>query len=205
MEQKLIKSPLQRRISAICKRIMDIFGASALLVLLFPVMVICALGVKCSSPGSVIFRQQRVGYHNQVFCMYKFRSMCVNGETNTRWTTNQDERKTAFGAFLRKYSLDELPQLVNVLKGEMSLVGPRPEMPYFVEIFRDQIPNYMAKHQVRPGITGWAQIHGLRGDTSVQDRIRYDLYYIEHWSLLLDIRILWMTLIQGKFINNEQI
>ena len=136
--------------------------------------------------------------------MYKFRSMKLqrDDEEEKEWTTKNDPRKTKFGSFIRKTSIDELPQFFNVLKGDMSIVGPRPERPYFVEKFKEEIPKYMVKHQVRPGITGWAQVNGLRGDTSIKKRIDYDIYYIEHWSILLDIRIMLLTVING-FINKN--
>lgn len=136
--------------------------------------------------------------------MYKFRSMRVNDQQDTAWSRDRDDRRTGFGSFLRKCSLDELPQLINVLRGDMSLVGPRPEIPKFVEQFKEEIPLYMLKHQVRPGITGWAQVKGLRGDTSIEERIQHDLYYIENWSLLFDFRILLMTVFGGKFLNQEK-
>jgi len=197
--------PLDNWANAFCKRLMDIIGSSLLILITSPVMLVCALGVRLSSPGPIIFRQQRVGRNKKPFFMYKFRSMRVNDQQSTRWSTDRDERKTAFGAFLRKYSLDEFPQFFNVLKGDMSLVGPRPELPHFVEQFKDEIPLYMVKHQVRPGITGWAQVNGLRGDTSIQARIEHDIHYIENWSLWLDIKILLITLFGGKFKNNEQL
>ena len=137
--------------------------------------------------------------------MYKFRSMRVNSESNTAWSTNSDNRKTKFGSFIRKCSLDELPQFFNVFKGEMSLVGPRPELPHFVNRFKDEVPLYMVKHQVRPGITGWAQVNDLRGDTSIKARVEHDIYYIEHWSLLFDIKILFMTVFGAKFMNSEKL
>ena len=136
--------------------------------------------------------------------MYKFRSMRVNDQTDTAWSTNHDSRKTRFGALIRKYSIDELPQFFNVLKGDMSLVGPRPEIPHYVEQFREEIPLYMVKHQVRPGITGWAQVNGLRGDTSIEERIRCDIYYIENWTFFFDIKVLLMTIFRG-FVNQEQL
>ena len=138
------------------------------------------------------------------FTMYKFRSMRIQTEeeSSTQWTTENDPRKTRVGCFIRKTSIDELPQLFNVLKGDMSLVGPRPERPYFVERFKEKIPKYMIKHQVRPGITGWAQVNGWRGDTSIRKRIEYDLYYIENWTFSLDIKILIMTIFKG-FINRN--
>ena len=136
--------------------------------------------------------------------MYKFRSMRVNDSQDTGWSSNQDSRKTRFGSFIRKYSLDEFPQFWNVLKGDMSLVGPRPEVPFYVDQFKEEVPRYMLKHLVRPGITGWAQVNGLRGDTSIPKRIRCDIYYIENWSLWFDLKILFVTVFGGKFKNDEQ-
>lgn len=195
--------PLDNWINAFCKRAMDIVGALLLLIVTSPVMLLCAAGVKLSSPGPVIFKQKRVGLNKRTFYMYKFRSMRTNDGQDNRWSTDQDGRRTNFGAFMRKCSLDEFPQFFNVLKGDMSLVGPRPELPFFVERFKEEIPLYMVKHQVRPGITGWAQINGLRGDTSITARIEHDIYYIEHWSLLFDIEILLTTVLKGKFLNRE--
>ena len=195
--------PLDNWANAFCKRVMDIVGSALLLLVSSPVMLICAVGVKLSSPGPVIFRQERLGLNKKPFTMYKFRSMRVNSRQNTGWSSREDSRKTKFGSFIRKYSLDEFPQFWNVLKGDMSLVGPRPEVPYYVEQFKEEVPLYMVKHQVRPGITGWAQVNGYRGDTSIQARIEHDIYYIEHWSLLFDIKILWMTVFGGKFKNDE--
>lgn len=197
--------PLDNWGNAVCKRLVDIVGSLTLIALTLPIMVVCAIGVRLSSPGPVIFCQQRVGRNKKKFSMYKFRSMRVNSQQTTRWSTDRDERKTPFGAFLRKYSLDELPQFFNVLKGDMSLVGPRPELPHFVEQFKDEIPLYMVKHQVRPGITGWAQINDLRGDTSIRARVEHDIHYIENWSLWLDIKILFITVFKGKFKNSEQL
>ncbi len=194
--------PLDNFLNAFMKRSMDVVGAVLLIVLTAPLMLVTAIGVKLSSPGPIIFRQERVGRRNETFYMYKFRSMRVNDSEATGWSTNSDPRRTRFGSFIRKYSIDELPQFFNVLKGDMSLVGPRPEMPHYVERFRDDIPMYMVKHQVRPGITGWAQVHGLRGDTSIEERIRHDLYYIENWSTMLDVVILFRTLVCLK--NSEQ-
>ena len=160
--------------------------------------------MKMTSPGPVIFKQERVGLHNRTFCMYKFRSMAVQTkkEESKGWTVKNDPRVTNVGKFLRHTSLDELPQLFNILKGDMSLVGPRPERPQFVEKFKEEIPRYMVKHQVRPGLTGWAQVNGLRGDTSIRKRIEYDLYYIENWTLMMDIKIIFMTFFTG-FINKN--
>lgn len=199
----LRRIPLDNWANALCKRGMDIVGSLALIAVSAPLMVACAIGVKLSSPGPVIFKQKRVGLGKRPFYMYKFRSMYVNGTQGTAWSTNHDGRKTRFGAFMRKCSLDELPQFFNVLKGDMSLVGPRPEIPYYVEKFKEDVPLYMVKHQVRPGITGWAQVNGLRGDTSIKARVEHDVYYIEHWSVLFDIEILLKTVFGGKFVNGE--
>lgn len=196
--------PLTDSFNATIKRAVDIVGSIVCLILFSPIMLGTALAVKLSSPGDVIFRQERVGLHNRTFNMYKFRSMRVQApnEEKKEWTKAGDSRVTKVGRFIRKTSIDELPQLLNVLKGDMSLVGPRPERPFFVEKFREEIPRYMVKHQVRPGMTGWAQVNGYRGDTSIRKRIDYDLYYIENWSLGFDIRILFLTLIHG-FINKN--
>lgn len=195
--------PLDNWVNAFCKRAMDIAGSLVLILLTSPVMLVCAAGVKLSSPGPVIFKQERVGRNKKHFYMYKFRSMRVNSGESTEWSRNHDDRKTRFGAFMRKCSLDEFPQFFNVLKGDMSLVGPRPEIPYYVEQFKEDVPLYMVKHQVRPGITGWAQVNGLRGDTSIKARVEHDVYYIEHWSLLFDVEILLTTVFRGKFMNSE--
>lgn len=198
----LRRIPLDNLGNAFMKRSMDIIGSLLLILLSSPIMLAAAIGVKLSSPGPIIFRQKRVGLGKKKFYMYKFRSMRVNNASDTAWSTDSDDRKTRFGAFIRKFSIDELPQFFNVLKGDMSLVGPRPELPYYVEQFKEEIPLYMVKHQVRPGITGWAQVNGLRGDTSIAKRIRYDIFYIENWTLLFDIKILFMTLFKG--IKNQE-
>lgn len=195
--------PLDNWINSLLKRTVDVVGSLILIILSSPAMLVCAIGVKLSSPGPIIFRQERVGLNKRNFPMYKFRSMRTNDRQNTAWSTNEDSRKTPFGSFIRKYSLDELPQFFNVLKGDMSLVGPRPEIPFHVERFKEEIPLYMVKHQVRPGITGLAQIRGLRGDTSIEERIKCDIEYIEHWSFGLDIKILLVTVFGGKFKNSE--
>ena len=168
------------------------------------IMLIVALLIKLTSPGPIIFCQERVGLHNRPFKMYKFRSMEVQPESEEKkaWTVKNDPRVTPIGKFMRHTSIDELPQLFNILKGNMSLVGPRPERPFFVEKFREEIPRYMVKHQVRPGLTGWAQVNGYRGDTSIRKRIEYDLYYIENWSIGLDIKIIFLTFFKG-FINKN--
>lgn len=196
--------PLDNRANAIIKRTMDVCGALVLIVLTSPIMLIAAIGTKLSSPGPVIFKQERIGLNKKPFIMYKFRSMRVNDSEDSGWTTDADPRKTKFGAFIRKCSIDELPQFFNVLKGDMSLVGPRPELPHFVDKFKESIPLYMVKHQVRPGITGWAQVNGFRGDTSIEERVRCDLFYIENWSVLLDIKILLMTVFTA-LVNTEKL
>lgn len=200
----LRKLPLDNLGNAFVKRAVDIVGSAVLIALTSPIMLAVAIGVRLSSPGPIIFRQERVGLGKQPFMMYKFRSMRVNAEQSTGWSTNNDPRKTRFGSFIRKYSLDELPQFFNVLKGDMSLVGPRPEIPHFVSQFRDEVPQYLSRQQVRPGITGWAQVNGLRGDTSIPDRVRYDRWYIENWNLWLDLDILLRTVF-GGFMNSEVI
>ena len=191
--------PLTNTFNALVKRIMDIFGAIAAIVLFSPIMLFSVIMIKLTSPGPLIYKQERVGLHNRTFMMYKFRSMEVQPpeEEKKAWTVKNDPRVTNFGKFMRKTSIDELPQLFNVLKGEMSLVGPRPERPFFVEKFREEIPRYMIKHQVRPGLTGWAQVNGYRGNTSIRKRIEYDLYYIENWTIGLDVKILILTFFKG--------
>lgn len=201
----LRRIPLDNWGNAFCKRAMDIIGSLLLIIVSSPIMLVCAIGVRLSSPGPIIFKQERVGLNKKTFYMYKFRSMRVNSSEKTGWSTNNDDRKTRFGSFLRKCSLDEFPQFFNVLKGDMSLIGPRPEVPFYVEQFKEEVPLYMVKHQVRPGITGWAQVNDFRGDTSIKGRIEHDIYYIEHWSLLFDIKILFLTLFGGKFMNQEKL
>lgn len=196
--------PLDNFANAFVKRAVDILGSAVLLVLLSPLLLLCALGVRLSSPGPILFRQTRIGRDRKPFTMYKFRTMVVNAASDTAWSTRRDSRRTRFGSFLRRCSLDELPQLLCTLAGTMSLVGPRPEIPHFVDKFKDEIPLYMVRHQVRPGITGWAQINGFRGDTPIRERVEHDIYYIENWSLWFDIRILLATVFRGKFLNDEQ-
>lgn len=198
------KVPLSNSFNRFLKRTFDIFG-SLLLIILFSIpMAIVAAIIKATSPGPLIFKQERVGLHNRPFKMFKFRSMEVQDDSKEKqaWTVQNDPRVTPIGKFIRKTSLDELPQFFNVLKGDMSLVGPRPERPFFVEKFKEEIPRYMIKHQVRPGITGWAQVNGYRGDTSIRMRIDCDLYYIENWTFGMDIKILFLTVFKG-FINKN--
>ncbi|MCI9162055.1 MAG: undecaprenyl-phosphate glucose phosphotransferase [Lachnospiraceae bacterium] len=196
--------PLNDLLNATVKRAMDLCGAVAALILFSPVMAITAVVIKLTSPGPVIYSQERVGLHNRPFKMYKFRSMEVQSPSQEKgqWTRAHDPRVTPVGKVIRSTSIDELPQLFNVLVGSMSLVGPRPERPFFVERFKEEIPRYMIKHQVRPGMTGWAQINGYRGDTSIEKRIEHDLYYIENWTLGLDFKILFLTVFKG-FINKN--
>lgn len=198
--------PLDNLLYAAAKRAFDIFASFFGLIAISPLLLATAIGIKMTSPGPIIYKQTRIGKDRKVFTMYKFRSMRIdNNADTTTWGTSEDPRRTKFGAFLRKFSIDELPQLVNVLKGDMSLVGPRPERPFFVEKFRDEVPLYMLKHLVRPGITGWAQVNGWRGDTSILERIKCDMYYIENWSMLLDIKILIMTVFKGIVNPNEKL
>ena len=196
--------PLTNSFNMICKRAMDIVGAIVAIIIFSPVMLVTAVLVKTTSKGPLIYKQERVGLHNQTFQMYKFRSMEVQSAKSEKraWTVRDDPSVTKVGRVIRKTSIDELPQLFNILKGDMSLVGPRPERPFFVEKFREEIPRYMVKHQVRPGLTGWAQVNGYRGDTSIKKRIEYDLYYIENWTMGLDIKILFLTFFKG-FVNKN--
>lgn len=196
--------PLTNTANMLMKRVMDIFGAIVAIILFSPFMLVAAIGIKLTSKGPLIFKQERVGLHNRPFKMYKFRTMEVQKEEEEKkgWTKKDDPRVTKIGKILRKTSIDEMPQFFNVLKGDMSLVGPRPERPLFVEKFREEIPRYMIKHQVRPGLTGWAQVNGYRGDTSIRKRIEYDLYYIENWTMGFDLKILFLTFFKG-FINKN--
>lgn len=197
-------TPLDNIGGAFIKRAGDIVISLLMIIVLSPLLLFTAIGVRLSSSGPILFKQQRVGKDKKVFSMLKFRSMRVNSEETTAWSTQEDPRRTKFGSFIRKYSIDELPQLFNVLIGDMSLVGPRPELPFFVEQFKETIPLYLVRQQVRPGITGWAQINGLRGDTSIKRRVEFDIWYIENWSVGLDISILFNTIFKGKFKNEEK-
>ncbi len=182
---------------AALKRAMDLVGAAIGLILFSPLMLLTALLIKLDSPGPVFYTQERMGLDAKPFMILKFRSMRKDAEAETGpvWATEEDPRCTRLGAFIRRFSIDELPQLINVLLGEMSLVGPRPERPPFVKQFEQSIPRYMERHRVKAGMTGWAQIHGLRGYTSIYERTKYDLWYIENWSLLLDIKIILKTIL----------
>lgn len=206
-ESKLINlysMPLDDFVMQAVKRCMDIVFSLLAIILLSPLLLTIALGVKLSSPGPVFFLQERVGYNRKPFTMIKFRSMVVNASEKTGWSTAEDQRRTVFGRFIRKTSLDELPQLFNVLAGQMSLVGPRPEVPYYVDQFRNSIPQYLLRQRIRPGMTGWAQVNGLRGDTDIKGRVEYDLWYINNWCIRLDMVILLRT-VMGGFLNEEVI
>lgn len=196
--------PLTNTLNWMAKRAVDIIGSFLGIVISSPIMLVAAIAVRCTSRGPVIFKQERVGLHNKPFQMYKFRTMEMQKPSveQKAWTVKDDPRVTSVGRILRKTSLDELPQLFNILVGEMSLVGPRPERPHFVEQFKEEIPRYMIKHQVRPGLTGWAQINGYRGDTSIRKRIEYDLFYIENWTMTFDMKIMFLTVFRG-FINKN--
>ncbi|MBR1477821.1 MAG: undecaprenyl-phosphate glucose phosphotransferase [Lachnospiraceae bacterium] len=196
--------PLTNTGNILLKRIVDVVGALCGIIITSPIMLVTALLVRLSSPGPIIFKQERIGLHNRPFNMYKFRSMEVQAPSSEAkaWTVKNDPRVTGIGKFIRKTSIDELPQLFNILKGDMSLVGPRPERPLFVNKFKEQIPRYMIKHQVRPGLTGWAQVNGFRGDTSITKRVDYDIYYIENWTLWFDIKIILKTFFTG-FVNKN--
>ena len=190
----LRRIPLDNIVNAAFKRCFDIVGSLLLILLTSPLMLAAAIGTRLTLGKPVLFRQTRVGYRKQNFTMLKFRTMRdAPADDTSGWSTYQKSRVTPFGTFLRKSSIDELPQLFNVLRGDMSLIGPRPELPKYVELFREKIPLYMVKHQVRPGMTGWAQVNGFRGDTSLEGRILCDIHYIENWTFLLDIKILFMT------------
>lgn len=190
--------------SRVVKAVEDRVLAAIILTLISPILFVLAVGVKLSSPGPVFFRQTRMGWNGKSFTILKFRSMPQNVEAQTGavWAKAGETRSTAFGGFLRRTSLDELPQFINVIKGDMSIVGPRPERPVFVDQFKEEIPGYMQKHMVKAGITGWAQINGWRGSTDLTKRVEHDLYYIEHWSLWFDIKIIFLTMFKGFVHKN---
>ena len=196
--------PLTNTVYRFIKRVMDVVGSILCIIIFSPVMIIAMIMIKACDKGPVIFAQERIGLHNKAFKMYKFRTMRIQTEEEEKkgWSVKGDTRVTPVGKFLRMTSLDELPQMFNVLKGDMSLVGPRPERPQFVDKFKEEIPRYMIKHQVRPGMTGWAQVNGYRGNTSIRKRIEFDLYYIENWTVFFDIKILFLTIFKG-FINKN--
>jgi exopolysaccharide biosynthesis polyprenyl glycosylphosphotransferase len=188
----------------LAKRLMDIVVSAAFLFLFSPFLFLIALLIKLTSKGPVLYHQERMGLDGKKFIMHKFRTMISDAESQTGpvMCSPDDPRITKIGKIMRKFSLDEVPQLVNVLKGEMSLVGPRPERPVFVKEFREKIPKYMLRHKVKSGVTGWAQVHGLRQETPIDKRLEYDFYYIQNWSLSLDLKILWKTLRKGFIDKN---
>lgn len=195
--------PLDNKFNAFIKRLCDIVISIVGIIITSPLMIGVAIAIKATSKGKVIFKQERIGYNRKRFVMYKFRSMKENSEILDKMTEKDDERCTKVGKFIRRFSIDELPQLFNVLIGNMSLVGPRPETPFFVRKFQKSIPQYMLKHYVKPGMTGWAQVNDLRGgNTSIEERIKYDMYYIDNWTFMFDIKILFMTITKGIFSKN---
>jgi Undecaprenyl-phosphate glucose phosphotransferase len=200
----LMSTPAESLDYTFLKRALDILFAAAVLPLCSPLLVLIALAIKLTSSGPLFFRQERVGLNGRTFQMYKFRTMCVASpaESDIRWTRAEDDRCTAVGALLRRTSLDELPQFWNVLKGDMSVVGPRPERPFFVHKFLRDVSQYSMRHRLKVGITGWAQVNGYRGDTSIQKRVEYDLYYLQNWSLVFDLRIIFLTLVSGLINKN---
>jgi exopolysaccharide biosynthesis polyprenyl glycosylphosphotransferase len=191
-----IKSPTLSTWNFIVKRTFDLFFASLILLLASPVILLIAILNKLDSHGPIFYLQERVGLDGEVFKVIKFRSMRLDAEQSTGpvWSQKDDPRTTKLGRFLRRFSLDELPQLLNVMKGDMSIVGPRPERPHFVEKFKKQVPRYLERHRVKTGMTGWAQVNGLRGNASIAERTKYDIYYIEHWSLVFDLKIIFKTI-----------
>ncbi len=199
-----VNQPSFGTLDLLLKRIVDILGSFLGLIILSPMFLILSFLIKLSSKGPVFYGQERLGLKGSTFLMWKFRTMRVatTNEDETEWSQKENPRKTAIGDFLRRTSLDEFPQLWNVLKGDMSLVGPRPERPFFVEKFRSEIPGYMLRHKIKAGITGWAQVNGWRGDTSLQKRIDCDIYYIKNWTFWFDIKILFLTLFKG-FVNKN--
>jgi Undecaprenyl-phosphate glucose phosphotransferase len=200
----LTSTPTESLDYAFLKRIFDVCFSAIVLVVTFPIFALIAVVIRASSPGPIFFVQERVGLSGKPFKMYKFRTMNVSlgSKSDSEWTKVNDPRRTRLGSFLRKTSLDELPQFLNVLRGDMSVVGPRPERPYFVQQFLHQIAQYNHRHALKVGITGWAQVNGLRGDTSIEKRVEYDLYYLQNWSLAFDLRIIVMTLLTGLINKN---
>ncbi len=188
----------------VIKRITDIILSSVIVLATSPLMLVISLLIKVTSNGPILYKQERMGLDGKVFAMLKYRTMGIQAEEKTgpMWATENDHRRTLVGTFLRKTSLDELPQFFNVLKGDMSIVGPRPERPHFIQEFRSKIPKYMLRHKMKAGITGWAQVNGWRGNTSLEKRIEYDLYYIENWRLMFDLEIMWLTVWKGFISKN---
>jgi|SRR5215472_2225068 len=200
----LTMTPAESLDYALLKRAFDVCFSAAILLVASPLIALIALGIRLTSPGPIFFMQERVGLNGLTFRMYKFRTMHVApvSESDTQWTTEKDSRRTAFGTFLRRTSLDELPQFINVMRGEMSVVGPRPERPHFVQQFLQEVTRYNHRHALKVGITGWAQVNGWRGNTSIEKRIEYDLYYLQNWSLGFDLWIILMTIFSGLINKN---
>jgi exopolysaccharide biosynthesis polyprenyl glycosylphosphotransferase len=199
-----IKSPALSTWNSIIKRTFDLVFASSILFIASPLFLIIAILIKLDSKGPIIYFQERIGLNEEVFRVFKFRSMCTDAEhaTGPVWSKKQDSRVTLIGKILRRLSLDELPQLINVINGNMSVVGPRPERQHFVEQFKKEIPRYLERHRVRTGMTGWAQVNGLRGNASITERTKYDIYYIENWSLTFDLKIIFKTIHAVLFGND---
>jgi exopolysaccharide biosynthesis polyprenyl glycosylphosphotransferase len=199
-----VNQPREAFFGGLIKRFMDLTLSAFGLLVLSPVFLFIGIFIKLTSPGPVFFKQERMTIDGDIFPMYKFRSMRVftDGTNEKGWTVKNDPRITRFGTFLRKTSLDEFPQLWNVFKGDMSLVGPRPERPIYIKEFRKKVPAYMLRHKMKAGITGWAQVNGWRGDTSIEKRIEFDLYYIRHWTVWFDVKILILTFARG-FVNKN--
>jgi Undecaprenyl-phosphate glucose phosphotransferase len=195
----LTTTPAESLDYTLLKRAFDITFSALVLLVTWPVLVLITAAIRATSPGPVLFAQDRVGLNGKIFPMLKFRTMkvCDCAESDTQWTTANDPRRTRLGSFLRKTSLDELPQFLNVLRGDMSVVGPRPERPHFVQKFLNDITRYNNRHWLKAGITGWAQVNGWRGDTSIQKRLEYDLYYLQNWSLFFDLRIIVLTILSA--------
>jgi Undecaprenyl-phosphate glucose phosphotransferase len=200
----LTSTPAESLDYALLKRAFDVCFSIVILLLASPLFALAAVLIRLTSPGPIFFVQERVGLNGKTFLMYKFRSMHCSSqsESDTQWTTLEDSRRTAFGKLLRRTSIDELPQFINVLKGDMSVVGPRPERPHFVQKFLNEVSKYNTRHALKVGITGWAQVNGWRGDTSIEKRIEYDLYYLQNWSLSFDLRIIVMTIVSGLINPN---
>ena len=200
------ENPLGNPVNKVIKRLFDVVVSSLALLLMLPFLPIIALIIKCQSPGPIIFKQLRTGIDGHKFMMYKFRSMHVNSDADKVQATKDDPRKYAFGNFMRKTNIDELPQFWNVLKGDMSIVGPRPHMLAHTEMYSQLIGKYMVRHFMKPGVTGWAQVTGFRGETSelwqMEGRVKRDIWYMEHWSIWLDFRIIWLT-IKSLFVHDE--
>lgn len=197
--------PKNKPFYSFIKRTFDIIASLTGIVIAFIPMVIIGIIICVDSKGPAIYKQERLGLNGKPFMLLKFRSMYLDAEDEgAKWASENDTRRTRVGGFLRKSRIDELPQLINILKGDMSLVGPRPEVPHYVRQFKEDVPLYLLRQQIRPGMTGWAQVNGLRGDTSIEERVKYDIWYIENWSLWLDIKILFKTVF-GGMINSEKI